>query len=1070
MGKFEEAYAQLNAAQREAVDTIDGPVLVIAGPGTGKTQLLSVRVANILRKSDADPGSILCLTFTNKAAINMRERILQLTEGTRDVVVKTFHSFAAELMNMYPDHFWNGARLTTAPDAVQLDIIQGILGKLPLDNPLALKFAGTFTAGRDVLRALRYAKEAGLTPDKLRALVEANIAYIDTIEPQLVDAVRAPLSVKKIDHLQTRIQQLPDQGIAASLQPLQDLGKVIKESLDFAIAQDQDTSKTTHIGKWKQRWVQTIEQKKGMFRERERNQWWLHVSMVYEKYRQELHSRGYYDYSDMLVEVISQLQTHPSLRADVQERFLYVLIDEFQDTNAAQLQLAHLIADHPESNGKPNIMVVGDDDQSIYKFNGAELNNMLSFAKSYPTLKTIVLTDNYRSTQAVLDTAELVIKNATDRLVNRRPDLTKKLRARTTITHKGELSHLRFPTEEHQLSAIVNKIKEEYEKGDHSQAVLARDHGSLRNIASLLLRAGVPVRYEQQNNILNQPAVLEIYTLAALVIAIQNGDELVVNNLLSRLVRGPAWGLTPSTLWKLAVHARNKSWLDYLDKSEDRHLKAIGEWLLWLSQQATHQPVQVMLEHIIGLRSGKHMTSPLRAYYLGASSIDTDYTQTLSAIRLLLATARDFVRTGSPSLEDFVNFIQLAIDTNEIVADESVFVSGDHAVELLTVHKAKGLEFDSVYVINAIDTSWRPSSGGRKMPANLPLQPVGDDNDDYARLMYVAVTRARHSVVVTSYQQDITGREVMASPLVASGFNLDFHEKKTKAKDVNILEQHITWPHLSIDDEKLILRGRLESFSLSATALIDFLDISQGGPQLFFERHLLALPEAQSPQMAFGSAIHKALELAQVLVNTDQFSEQKIVDRFQVTLANQQLPKSEFERYKTHGTQLINKLLRSDTFWLGKGGLPEQNIQDITIGNATINGKIDRIDTDKNSATIIDYKTGSPLSSFTTRDKTKAVKAWRHRSQLIFYCLLVQNSTRFKKSNIAGQMWYLEAEKSKELVREYTPSQEELTEYEKLISIVFERIVSLNLPDTRNYSPDYAGIAAFQKDLLSGAI
>src|ERR1017187_7944583 len=123
--KFQAAYRQLNEQQKQAVDAIDGPVLVVAGPGTGKTQLLSVRVANILQKTDTDASGILCLTFTNKAALNMRERLYQLIgSGSRNVVVRTFHSFAAEIMNQYPDYFWDGARLSVAPDAVQLEIIQ----------------------------------------------------------------------------------------------------------------------------------------------------------------------------------------------------------------------------------------------------------------------------------------------------------------------------------------------------------------------------------------------------------------------------------------------------------------------------------------------------------------------------------------------------------------------------------------------------------------------------------------------------------------------------------------------------------------------------------------------------------------------------------------------------------------------------------------------------------------------------------------------------------------------------------------------------------------------------------
>ena len=411
MGTFESEFKKLNKAQREAVEAIDGPVLVIAGPGTGKTQLLSMRVANIIRVSGVDAANILCLTFTNKAALNMRDRLLNLAgaESTK-VTVKTFHGFAAELMNNYPDYFWNGARLSTAPDTLQLEIVQNILSRLPLSNPLSIRFAGKFTATDDVIKALKLAKEAGLTPEKLKAVLEVNLAYIDIIEPLLADILAPALSSKKLEDLKTAVDSLPKQGIDDKVAPLLSLTTVIKESLDAAIAADEGTGKTKHTGKWKARWIQSQSVNKGMFSERRRNEWWMAFTEVYALYRDQLHQRGYYDYSDMLLEVIVQLEQNPDLLSAVQERFQYVLIDEFQDSNPAQLRLAHLVADHYASEGKPNLMAVGDDDQSIYGFNGAELSNMLFFERSYSAFKQIVLEDNYRSSQALLDTTARIIE------------------------------------------------------------------------------------------------------------------------------------------------------------------------------------------------------------------------------------------------------------------------------------------------------------------------------------------------------------------------------------------------------------------------------------------------------------------------------------------------------------------------------------------------------------------------------------------------------------------------------------------------------------------------------------
>ena len=1073
MGLFEESYQRLNAAQKEAVDYLEGPVLVVAGPGTGKTQLLSMRVANILRQTDTDPESILCLTFTNKAAINMRERLIALTGGeARNVMVKTFHSFAAELMNMYPDYFWNGARLTTAPDATQIEIIQDVLSNLPLNNPLALKFAGNFTAGNDVKNALKLAKEAGLTPEKLEALVQANLAYLDVVEPHLIDILASSLSFKKLPELKAKVDALPEQGIDVSMQPLQDLGFVLKDSLAYAISQDEPLGKTTNTSKWKQRFVQSVDGQKGMHKERERNEWWLALADVYRSYRGALHQRGYYDYSDMIIEVIAQLQQHAGFRADAQERFLYVLIDEFQDTNAAQLQLAHLIADHHLNEGSPNLMAVGDDDQSIYKFNGAELNNMLSFRTSYPSTKLIVLQENYRSSQAILDASTKIIEQASDRLVNREPDITKHLLAKNEPKTPGQIVGSLYPTQEHELSGVAHDIASAHKTGNHSIAVLARGHASLRRLSSLLLALDVPVSYEQQSNILEHPAVVQVHTLNSLLIAVKQGNTTLASTLLAETLRHPMWKLDPKLLWSLATaNHRSSNWLDYMLRSSDENLSIIAQWLLWLANESAWQPLPVIIEYVVGLRAGEHMTSPLREYFLGQKTVDTDYMHALSAFRLLSGMVNEFSRTSTANLEDFVTFVQLAIDTNEIIADESVFVSGKDAVELLTVHKAKGLEFDTVYIIDATDNNWKPSAGGRKSPANLPLQPNGDDADDYARLMYVAATRAKRSLYAASYLEDVNGKDVMPTPLLTTATPYELISPDELDDPITILEQHLSWPHLNIADEKANLRSRLESYSLSATGVLDFLDVTRGGPEQFFEKHLLSLPQATTANMAFGNAVHAALELAQIQTNAGGTNLAKILKHYQETLEAQYLPKNDHERYLDHGKELLKKLLNSETFWLPKGGLPEQDINDVRLGDAIVKGKIDRIDVKKDGITIVDYKTGKPLSSFNTRDQTKAVKAWRHRTQLIFYALLLQNSARFKTdAPITGQMQYVEATTAKELVREFIPSQEEIDRLAHLIQIIWPKIKELNLPNTTNYSADYTGIQAFEQDLLDGRL
>lgn len=1069
---FQDAYKKLNLQQKIAVETIDGPLLVIAGPGTGKTQLLSMRVANILKTTDTKAANILCLTFTNKSAVNMKERIIDLAgaDGAK-VAAKTFHSFAGEIMNTYPDYFWNAATLSVAPEPVQLDIIESIISQLPLDNPLALKFAGQYTLLGDIQKAINLAKDAGLTPDKLRGLINVNIAYIDEVESKLVDILAQRLSVKTLETMRSKVESLPKQQIDEIVNPLISLSTVITESLGAAIEQDIGGGKTTATGKWKHRWIQSEAGQKGMFDERRRNAWWLELANVYEKYREQIHIRGFYDYADMLVETISQLEQNPEILADVQERFAYVMIDEFQDTNPAQLRLAHLVADHQSANGKPNLMAVGDDDQSIFKFNGAELNNMLGFKRTYPAAKIIVLSDNYRSSQAILDNVKKIIEQAEIRLVNTDKRLNKDLVA-VNPPPAGIISTRSYSSRELQMSEIAREIKKNYKPG-RSLAVLARSHDSLIRMTGILQSLDVPLRYEQQSNILDHEIVNQVYLIMCLLSAIQSGSKEETDALVHQIVRHPLWGIEPRNLWELALtNYAGGNWLNSLLNSRDKNLKAVGNWLVWLSRASTGQPLAITIEQIIGLRTSGSFTSPIKNYFTSAVQENTnDYFHGLSAIQLLRALVHEFAKEGDPKIEDLVRFIEINKNNGKIVPDESPFVTGGHAVQLLTVHKAKGLEFDSVYIIDATQDNWQPSRGSRKPPANLPLRPAQDDFDDYVRLMYVAATRAKSSLIISSYSLDHAGKDVAISPIVQGAFEVEKLTQGDPKKLIVVLEENLHWPQLSGGIEKEMLKARLDTYNLSVTHLLNFLDLTKGGPQYFKERNLLRLPEAKSASLSFGTAIHDALETAQRQLNKDSFDLPQINKAFAKSLTAQQLTSADYGRYQSKGRQVLDRLFNDLNYQLPKGSLPEQKLRDIKLERAVIGGKLDRVDKVGDRLVIVDYKTGSPLGSFDTKNKAMAIKAYKHKLQLIFYALLAQESPAFDKAvTIEGQMVYVEAENAKDLQKTYAPTNAEIARQKRLIEAVWQKIINLDLPDVSSYPPDFEGILAFEADLISGKI
>ena len=1073
MDEFSKAYAGLNDEQKKAVDLVEGAVLVIAGPGTGKTQLLSLRVANILKQSDALPENILCLTFTNKAASNMQVRLSKLVgSSAQKVMIKTFHSFAAEVMNLYPEYFWNGATLTNVPDAVQLEIITDILSSLPLDNPLALKFAGQFTGTRDVQDALKLSKEAGLTPDKLRALIHINIDYITMVEPLLVDICSERLSYKKLDEFAMRIEGLPEQNIDEFMRPLQALSTVLLSSFETAHSADNETDKTKYSSAWKTRWIQTVNGVKGMHKERKSNDWWLRLADVYEAYRNTLHERGFYDYSDMIIEVITQLEQNADMRADIQEKFQYVLIDEFQDTNSAQLRLAHLVADHYAQEGNPNIMVVGDDDQSIYKFNGAELSNMRDFKRSYKQAREFILTDNYRSSQAVLDFSMKIIEQASERIISKDSTVTKQLVAKNSPAHPGEIMHISYPTKEHEYYSIAQKISEMRQQPG-SIAVLARGHESLRKLAHALHIAGVPVRYEQQQSITEQPLVVQILHVCEIITALSEGDESKVNKYLALLLAHDVWHIKPIVLWELALQNRREPhWIQSLLDSSDSNLQNIAHWLLWLSRESQSEPLPRILEYIIGLSASEHLTSPLRRHFLEADVVDSPYLANISAVRKLIGLAQDFCEQGEASLTDFMRLMHVNYENDRIITDVSLFVTAPGAVELLTIHKAKGLEFDTVFVVDAMESIWKPSTNGRKPPANLPLRPAGDTYDDYIRLMFVAITRAKQNIYINTFATNEAGDEAIPSAIIRDILPAIIVDYKYAANPIDVLESAVSWPRLDGSDEHELLRGILEDYALSPSAFLDFLDIVKGGPNYFLVKHILRLPEAQSSAAAFGSAVHKALEIAQQQILEDRFELETILSAYETALAKQLLGDTEFNRYLPHGQQVITRLFNTYEMPLRSSGRPEMSLT-VHVAGTPLRGKLDRIDYDQKSNLVMisDYKTGKPLQSLHTKNKQQEIKAWRHRTQLQLYALMVRASGLYvSKPTISSQMIYVEAESLKELNRAYTPEPAELERLEKLVSIVYAKITSLNLPDTRHYDESYTGIINFEDDLLNGSI
>ena len=384
---FQKRYDNLNSEQRLAVDTTDGPVLVVAGPGSGKTELLALRTANIIREGLARPEYILCLTFTESAATNMQERLIKIMgREAYKVPIFTFHSFCTHIIGKYPEHFFDAHRFEPIAELKQNEILNGVFEKLTHGQPLyGYHDERGFTYIGDTKERIKNFKEAGLSPSGLREILNQNKEDLKVTSEILSKHLPAKMSREAASPL---INALANSGT--------ELGQMYANKMEALLESKQGARIKTDL-------LRKDENGKDIFKEQKYIGKFDAFVDIYEQYQSELWRQGYFDFNDMILYVRDRLIDNTELRAEIEETYQYILVDEFQDTNAAQLSLIKSITSNEVLEGRANVFVVGDDDQSIYKFQGAELSNIFNFKKMYTDVKTIVLTDNYRSTQKVLD-------------------------------------------------------------------------------------------------------------------------------------------------------------------------------------------------------------------------------------------------------------------------------------------------------------------------------------------------------------------------------------------------------------------------------------------------------------------------------------------------------------------------------------------------------------------------------------------------------------------------------------------------------------------------------------------
>ena len=1123
MPEFEEAYKHLNTAQKEAVDYIDGPLLVVAGPGTGKTQLLSARVANILQQTDTPPRNILCLTFSDSGAENMRERLSRFIDAAAyDVSISTYHAFGSDLIRRFPDYFTETRLQNPIDELSQRQVVSDIVERMRYTNPLKQ----TRHHESDLISTISEVKRALLSAADLRLIAAENLLYIRNVARDLDKLLAGFSRMPKIDDAVALFEEIL--AVLATHAPSEPVNKrfgslaqaamlTLHAAIDDAVA----ANKTTPLTNWKNAWLVRNDDNRLTFDGELESRRVEALADVLEEYQATLATHGLYDFDDMILRAIEALEQHNDLRFTLQEQYLYILLDEFQDTNTAQLKLVELLTNNPVNEGRPNVMAVGDDDQAIYAFQGALYSNMLDFYHMYRNVRIINLDENYRSHPDIVTTASHIADQISERLHGHFDGITKNLvAANPSLPPQADIDRREFLSGIAQADWVAHDIQKKVESGISLRdiAVLAPRHRQLEPLIPYLNALKLPVRYEKREDILEAPVVKQLITMSRLVLALHDNDEATADSLWPQVLSYDFWGLSTSSIWEMSWQvtderqaAANKggtsiaSWSRAL-AADGKHFRVPALLFLTLANMVEQETGETMLDYLTGTAvldtretDEPQVVSPLRDYYT-SEEMRRDkpelFYETLSHLAVLRARLREHQNASEAalSLKDLIDFIDMYKAADERMVNTSPYNQAADAVQVMTVFKAKGLEFDHVYLVSLQDDVWGSTSRGQSnritLPANLvPIRHAGATDDERLRILYVAATRARFGLHLTSVTQNYSGKATkrlkylleheqdgsfvddILPPRVSKVLNNDAAPPSIDLLELDWRRRHLA--ALQQADLRSLLEPRIARYRLSPTHLSDFLDLSYNGPERFFFKTILRFPEAPTADGQFGNAIHETLEWVQHTINTrgslpaTTEALMYFTDRMRAKKLTEARTSLEIERGEIALAAYLSA--RGTQYKPNDKAEVSFSSEGVSIGDVQLSGKVDRLEINRKDKTIVvvDYKTGKGYSKWLSDPKL-----YKYRRQLYSYKLLIENSITYSGfSVVGGRLEFVEPTEQGHInVLDLNFESGEAERTRLLMQALWRHVKSFDFPDTSKYGDSLAGMKQFEQDLIDGKI
>lgn len=945
-----------NEKQFECIKTLEGSVMVLAGPGTGKTFTIIQRIKYMLEQGIL-PETILCLTFSEAAANEMKARIVKEigTIGSA-VTIHTYHAFCNEIIKQHPNEF-------ELLDGVKLidDISKRNLMKQTLDEFSTIfyrtKWGDAYYYINELLKNVDEIKKNQVTEQK----------YFNTLNTH-------PEWQGKLDELMAEYKEREEKG------------KLVKTFLEKV------ENHKKKIGKAKEAWE------------------------IYKIYDKKMKQNNFIDFNDMINLVLDAFEADDDFLQKVAGKYDYFLVDEYQDTNYSQNQIILKLV---EGSNRNNVFVVGDDDQIIYGFQGAQLDTIEKFLKKYPDTKVICLNENNRSTQTILDLSYCVISQDQTRLETN-PEFTsygisKRLTAKNQkITCKDKKVQIHgfndIIQENNFIAENIEKLicSTEAPKNDSGEidlsqiAILTRENSELETFAELLKFKNIPFQINTTKSIFELKSSIILYFYIKTV----ENNELYADKLFGLLLSEPFKFNEADYNFLLEQNAiTHKDFITTIKENTERNWSNKEKVLTFikiyneLKENKSQQNLKNIIIEIIN-KTG------LLEYFL---NIEADKTENILAIKKIVDEAASLnLLDSTATLKDFIDHLDTAFNENiPITIDKDNYIQ--NAVQLRTLHKSKGLEFEYVYLPNLTSKNWEAKKNTDKssLPIeknSLPLDKEEIKKAEQLKLLFVGISRAKHSLCMTySNSTEGTSRELTSylafltendclfessiHELNSSDYCLELCKTLTKT-DFNYKK--------SFEDE---IRARLKNFVMSPSSLNCYLNC----PRNFLYSHILKIPisEGDFDKASYGSAIHSTLELAvDELKEKGNYPDKNTFTDIFVKKLNKQRFTSKLKReeYQKRGEESLNRFyphfIETSAHRIFA---TEYQFDYIPVENYFIKGKIDRIEKNNDGTFgLYDYKTG------TSKSKSQIADGKDYESylnQLRFYKFAFE--TQNKDSNVS---------------------------------------------------------------------